>query len=181
MSDDTNAQGTPPPSGPSWTPPPPTPTPTPLTPDYQAPPPDATGGAPTPARTGPTINVSAPLVYGVVAVIGIVLGLFLKESPVDGAPSVNLWDQLSELWSIVAILAAVLALLPLFSSAINLSADTAWRVQAGGAAALVLWWVLFVLPNINVNVSFLATVGVAAAVLAAWTNPDNPYKADAST
>lgn len=169
MSDDTSPQGTPPPTGPSWTPPPPTP------------PLDATGGAPTPAKSGPTINLSAPLVYGIVAVIGIVLGLFLKESPADGAPSVSLWDQLSELWSIVAILAAVLALLPLLSSAINLSADTAWKIQAGGAAALMFWWVLFVLPNINFNVSFLATVGVAAAVLAAWTSPDNPYKAGAST
>jgi hypothetical protein len=40
----------------------------------------------------------------------------------------------------------------------------------------VFWWVLFVLPSISLNVAFLATLGVAAAVAAVWTSPDNPYR-----
>ena len=59
---------------------------------------------------------------------------------------------------------------------VNLGEQRAWRIAAGGAVALVVWWVLFILPNINLNVSFLATVGVAAAALAVWTSPGNPYQ-----
>jgi len=121
------------------------------------------------------VQVSAALIFGAIAVVGVVLGLFLKESVAEGAPGVSLWDQLSELWSIVAIVAAVATLLPALRSVLSLGEQLAWRFAAGGAAALVLWWVLFILPNINLNVSFLATVGVVAAVLAAWTSPGNPF------
>ena len=44
------------------------------------------------------------------------------------------------------------------------------------AVTFALMWVLFILPNIHLNVSFLATVGVAAAALAVWTSPGNPYQ-----
>ena len=175
MSDDTNAQG-PAPSGPSWTPPPPTPTPP---PGYQAPGPDATGGTPTAAKRGPNINVSAPMVFGVVAVVAIVLATFIKET------DISFWDQFGGLWSLFAIAAAVLTLLPALRTVVNLGADLAWKLAAGGATALVLWWVLFVLPRIGqpqvANLTFLATVGVAAGVLAVWTSPDNSLKSRTGT
>lgn len=183
MSDDTNAQGTPP-MGPSWTPPPSAGSapPPPAPPEYQSyqgggSTPDPTGGVPQPVKSGgPGVQVSPALVFGVVAIVGVVLGLFIKESPTDGAPGVNLWDELSELWSLVAIVAAVVTLLPAVRGVVNLGEQQAWKIAAGGAAALVLWWVLFILPTINYNVSFLATVGVAAGVVAVWTSQGNPYK-----
>lgn len=182
MSDDTNAQGTPPPStpsGPSWTPPPPTPTPpAPEYQNYQAPP-DATGGTPAPAKTGPSINASAPMVFGFVAVAAIVLATFIKET------EISFWDQFGGLWSLFAIAAAVLTLLPALRTVVNVGPELAWKLAAGGAAALVLWWVLFVLPNIGqpqvANLTFLATVGVAAGVLAVWTSPDNSLKSHADS
>lgn len=180
MSDDSNPQGRPQ----SWTPPPPgnstPPPPRPVQHDtaQQG---DPTGGSARRTSSGPNVNLSAPLVFGVVAIIGVVLGLFLKESPGGGAPSENLWDRLSELWSIVAIVAAVLSLLPALHNVVSLGAAQAWKIGAGAAALLVFWWVLFVLPLINLNVSFLATIGVAAAVLAVWTSEGNPSKADSPT
>ena len=36
----------------------------------------------------------------------------------------------------------------------------AWTIAAVGAGYLVFWWVLFVLPDISLNVAFLATLGV---------------------
>ncbi len=182
MSDDTNAQGTPPPSGSSWTPPPPTPTPP--APEFQGyqspgPAPDPTGATPAPTKSVASISLSAPLVCGVVAAVSIVLATFIKET------EINFWDTFGGLWSLFAIAAAVLTLLPSLHSAVGIKADVAWKVGAGGAAALVLWWVLFVLPNIGqsqvANLTFLATIGVTAGVLAAWTSSDNPYKADSST
>jgi len=180
MSDDTNTQGAAP-SGPSWTPPPPTPTPTSTsTPAaYHAPGPDATGGTPATAKRGPNINVSAPMVFGIVAVIAIVLATFIKET------GISFWDQFGGLWSLFAIAAAVLTLLPAVRTAVNVGADLAWKLAAGGATALVLWWVLFVLPSIGqpqvANLTFLATVGVAAGVLAVWTSPDNSLKSRTET
>lgn len=175
MSDDRNAQDTPPPSGPagpSWTPPPPTATPAPPTPDV-------TSSTPTPARSGPNINVSAPMVFGVIAVAAIVLATFLEET------EISFWDQFGGLWSLFAIAAALLTLLPALRTVVNLKADLAWTLALGGAAALVLWWVLFVLPNIGqpqvANLTFLATVGVAAGVLAVWTSPDNSLKSHADS
>ena len=99
---------------------------------------------------------------GVVAIAAIVVGLLVKESDGDGSPSVNLWDRTSApLWSIVAIVAAVATLLPALRSVVNLPAKLAWTIAAIGAAYLVFWWVLFVLPSISLNVAFLVTIGVA--------------------
>ena len=114
---------------------------------------------------------------GVVAVAAIVIGMFVKESDGAGAPSVNLWDRTSApLWSIVAIVAAAASLLPALHTALNIPVKLAWTIGAVGAAYLVFWWVLFVLPSISLNVAFLVTLGVAAAVAAVWTSPDNPYR-----
>jgi hypothetical protein len=185
MSDESNPHGTPTPAPPqgddgSWTPPPPSATPPPApTPPVPGQPPGPGGptGDATSVSTGPEIVLSPGLVFGLVAVVAIVLGLLLKESEGAGAPSVNLWDRTSApLWSIVAIVAAVATLLPALRSVVKVAAWLAWLIAAAGAGYLVFWWVLFVLPSISLNVAFLATLGVAAAVAAVWTSPDNPYR-----
>lgn len=176
MSDDSNAQG-----GPSWTPPPPgnpTPPPPPQQ-EYQAyqgaPSGDPTGGTPQPAaKSGPNINFSPEVVLGIVAVLGVVLGLLLKVEPKFGASATTtdgkfkLWDAMGWPWSILAIVAAVATLLPAFRSALNVSEKLASTITMVAAAALVFWWVLFVLPVISITTGFLATVGVAAGVGAVW-------------
>jgi hypothetical protein len=172
MSDDSASSAAPPPPPSSSPPPPPS--------DYQAPgyQGDPTGQVPAAApHSGINIDLSASLVFGLLAVVAIVIALFIEESPGEGIPSVNLWDQLSELWAIVAIVAAVATLIPGLRAMLNLDAKLAWTIGAAGAGYLVLWWVLFILPNINLNVSFLATLAVAAALAAVWTSAGNPYKA----
>jgi hypothetical protein len=125
------------------------------------------------------VTLTASLVLGLVAVAAVVIGLLIKESDGAGAPSVNLWDRTSApLWSIVAIVAAVATLLPALRGVLNVPARLAWTIAAVGAAFLVFWWVLFVLPSISLNVAFLATLGVAAAVAAVWTSSDNPYRSE---
>ena len=179
MSDDTNGQGTPP----SWTPPPPgnpTPPPPPQQ-EYQAIQggTDPTGGTPQPvAKSGPNVSLSPEIVLGVVAVLGVVLGLLLKVEPKFGASptsadgKVKLWDAMGWPWSILAIVAAVATLLPAFRSAINVSEKLASAIAMVAAAALIFWWVLFVLPVISLTTGFLATVGVAAGVGAVWLSRD---------
>ena len=53
-------------------------------------------------------------------------------------------------------------LLPALHTALNIPVKLAWTIGAVGAAYLVFWWVLFVLPSISLNVAFLVTLGVAA-------------------
>ena len=179
MSDDTNAQGTPP----SWTPPPagnPTPPPPPQQ-EYQAYQggSDPTGGTPQPAaKSGPNLNLSPEMVLGVVAVLGVVLGLLLKVQDkvgtgvADPEGKVKLWDTMGWTWTWLAILAAAATLLPVLRSALNISADLVRTITTVAAAALVFWWVLFILPVISLTTGFLATVGVAAGVGAVWLSRD---------
>jgi len=179
MSDDTTGQGTPP----SWTPPPPggsTPPPPPQH-EYQVVQsnPDPTGSTPQPAtKGGPNVNLSPEIVLGIVAVLGVVLGLVLKVEPKFGASpttsdgKVKLWDAMGWPWSILAIVAAVATLVPAVRGAINVSEKLASTITMVAAAALVFWWVLFVLPVISLSTGFLATVGVAAGVGAVWLSRD---------
>jgi hypothetical protein len=182
MADESNPHGTPNiPGERSWTPPPPPPT------QPASPPGDTTGGihgepdrrfdVTSGVARGATVTLTPGLVLGVVAVAAVVVGLFVKESDSAGAPSVNLWDRTSApLWSIVAIVAAAATLLPALHSAINVPARLAWTIGAVGAGYLVFWWVLFILPSISLNVAFLVTIGVAAAVAAVWSSADNPNR-----
>jgi hypothetical protein len=165
---DENIPSASPPAGdqPSWTPPPPGATPPP-------PPPDSTGGIPAPAAapakapgSGVTLDDPVGLVLGVVALAGVVLGLLIKSS--QGSLTGKLWDTMGWTWAILAIVAAATALLPALGPLFNLPTRTAWLVAAIGAGYLALWWVLFVLPYIQLNTGFLATVGVLAAVGAVW-------------
>lgn len=179
MSDESHPHGTPsPPPPPSTSPPPPTPAqPSADTTGGVVRGPDPTGEAASTPRKGATVTLTPGLVLGVVAIAAIVVGLLLKESDAAGTPSANLWDRTSApLWSIVAIVAAVATLLPALRTVVNVPATLAWTIASIGAGYLVFWWVLFILPEISLNVAFLVTIGVAAAVAAVWTSPDNPHR-----
>jgi len=52
-------------------------------------------------------------------------------------------------WGGLAIAGAVLTAAPALGHVFGLTAERAWQVAACGAAALVLFWVLFVLPSVD--------------------------------
>jgi hypothetical protein len=87
--------------------------------------------------------------------------------PEDGH---NAWHTVKA-WGGVALVAAALTFAPALGSAMRLTAYRAWQVAAGGAAGLGLYWVLFVLPDIEKNTSLATTVGVAAGIVVAWIAP----------
>ena len=94
-----------------------------------------------------------------VSVIAVVCGLSISE---DGHTA---WDSVHA-WGAVAILGALLTAAPAVGAAAGVSPQRAWQVAACGAGALVLFWVLFVLPAVGSNTSLATTVGVAAGVVA---------------
>jgi hypothetical protein len=114
---------------------------------------------------------SAIWTLGLVSIAAIALGLSLKE---DGH---NAWHSVHA-WGAVAVVGAVLTLTPALGHSMNLTRQRAWQVAACGAGALVLFWVLFVLPNVGSNTSLLTTVGVAAGIIAVWIAPGREQAAD---
>jgi hypothetical protein len=112
---------------------------------------------------------TAILALAAIAVLGIVLGLSLKE---NGSSA---WDNV-DAWGGLAIAGAVLVAAPVLGHVVGLTDARAWQVAACGAGALVLFWVLFVLPAVgsNPNTTLLATIGVIAGIVAAWIAPGRP-------
>ena len=82
----------------------------------------------------------------------------------------NAWHTVKA-WGGVALVAAALTFAPALGSALRLTAYRAWQVAAGGAGGLGLYWVLFVLPDIEKNTSLATTAGVAAGIVVAWIAP----------
>lgn len=161
MADDATTPATPPSPEPGgWHAPPASPAP--------PPPPDPTGAVPAARPAGPGFTLDSPLglALGLVAVAGVVLGLVLRST--QGNLTGKLWNTMGWAWAVLAIAAAATALLPALRGLVNLSAAAAGEIAAVGAGVLTLWWVLFVLPYIQLNTAFLATAGLLAAVGAAW-------------
>jgi hypothetical protein len=125
-----------------------------------------------PAGPGFTLESPLGLVLGLLAVAGTVLGLLLRST--QGALTGKLWDTMGWAWAVLAIVAAATSLLPALHGLVNLSAGAAWQIAAAGAGVLALWWVLFVLPYIQLNTAFLATAGLLAAVGAVWVARPQP-------
>jgi hypothetical protein len=94
----------------------------------------------------------------------LVAGVSIKEDGTNG------WEDFA-VWSGFAIVAAAATLAPSFTAQLNLTRERALPVATAGAVALSGFWILFVLPSITRNTSFLATLGCAAGALAAWTAP----------
>jgi hypothetical protein len=118
------------------------------------------GPAPAPKPKG----AGAIALLGLVALVGVILGLSIAENGHTAWDSVNAWGG-------VAIAGALAVLAPALGRTVGLGPLRAWQVAVCGAGALVLFWVLFVLPSVGSNTSLLLTIGVAAGVIAAWIAP----------
>jgi hypothetical protein len=77
----------------------------------------------------------------------------------------------SALWTVFALVCAVVQLAPLLRSAFGWSPVLAWRIGAAGVGGLLLFWVLLVLPSIGQNTSFALTLGTLSACAALWMAP----------
>lgn len=108
--------------------------------------------------------ISAIWVLGLVSIAGTVIGLSVNENGNNAWHAVNAWGGL-------AIAGAVLTLAPALASSLNLTPHRAWQVATCGAGALLLFWVLFVLPDVGTNTSLVVTIGAAAGIVAAWIAP----------
>lgn len=125
---------------------------------YGPPPGSAPRHAPTPK------GMSAVWTLGLISIAATVIGLTVKE---DGR---NAWDSVNA-WGGLAIAGAVLTLTPALARSFGMTPHRAWQAAACGAAALVLFWVLFVLPAAGSNTSLVVTIGAAAGIVAAWIAP----------
>ncbi|MBA3281718.1 MAG: hypothetical protein H0U29_05760, partial [Acidimicrobiia bacterium] len=113
------------------------------------------------------VRVSATVVWSLISIVSLALAVSLEEDGDNG------WGRIG-VWAGFALAAAVITLAPALRSQLNLSGERAWQVAVAGGVGLAGFWVLFVLPSISQNVSFLATVGCAAGGLAAWLAPGRP-------
>jgi hypothetical protein len=121
-------------------------------------------GPPKPQREPMPKVVSAIWILGLISVAAVVVGLSVSE---DGA---NAWKSVHA-WGGLAIVGALLTLAPALTRSSNVTAHRAGQIAACGAGALLLFWVLFVLPAAGTNTSLVVTIGVAAGVIAAWIAP----------
>lgn len=87
----------------------------------------------------------------------------------------SLWDVVPT-WSTFATIAALLALAPSVAALAGRreSARTAWRVGAGGLAALAVFWVLIALPLVASDRGFWLTIALAASGAAVVLAPGRP-------
>jgi hypothetical protein len=127
-----------------------------------------TGGYPTaPAPTEVAKDNAGSWVWlALVALVLLILGLSIPEDDVVG------WEVGT--WAAFATACCLALFVPLFGAAVNLSRERAWRVAAGGAVGLFVFWLLIVVPQIADNTSFLVTASTAAAAGAAWLAPGRP-------
>ena len=116
---------------------------------------------------GGGVKVGAPTLLSIISIAAIALAVSLEE---DGR---NGWEDIG-VWAGFAIVAAVATLAPSLRSNLSLETSRAWQIGVAGAIGLAAFWVLFILPSIQQNVSFLATVGVVAGGLAVWLAPGRP-------
>ncbi|MGY2080606.1 hypothetical protein [Modestobacter sp. SYSU DS0657] len=120
-------------------------------------------------RAGGDRTVLGALGLGVLGFVLLELGLALDF----GTESV--WE-VTPTWSAFATVAALVALVPGLRrlAGDRLGARTAWRVGAGGAAGLAVFWVLVALPLVASDRGFLLTAALAAAAGAVWLAPGRP-------
>lgn len=132
-------------------------------------PPPGYGPPPGFAHPAPTsgVKVGGAVMWSLLSIAAIALAVSLEEDGQNGWESIGVWAGF-------AIVAAVATLVPAVRSNLNIDATRAWQISVAGAVGLASFWVLFVLPVIERNVSFLATLGVVAGGLAAWLAPGRP-------
>ena len=128
------------------------------------------GPPPKPAKPPVPKVISAIWTLGLISLAGTIIGLSVKENGANAWQAVHAWGGL-------AIAGALLTLAPALAGSMNLTPQRAWQVAACGAGALLLFWVLFVLPAVGSNTSLVVTIGAAAGVVAAWIAPGREAEA----
>jgi hypothetical protein len=113
--------------------------------------------------TAPTL----PAVTAFGAVILVVLGLSI---PFDAS---NAWVTHTA-WAIFAVVAAALVTVPVVLRGSGRPARDLWMFGAVGAASVVAYWLLLVLPNVGSNQGFVLTLASAAAGVSIWASPARP-------
>lgn len=124
-------------------------------------------GYPQSAATSSGVKLAGGVWWSLASIAAIALAVSLFEDGDNG------WGRIG-VWAGFAIAAAVVTLAPVLGDQLNLPRERAWQLAVAGGVGLAAYWVLFVLPSISQNVSFLATIGCAAGVLAAWLAPGRP-------
>ncbi|HEY0696574.1 MAG TPA: hypothetical protein VGD43_02055 [Micromonospora sp.] len=81
-----------------------------------------------------------------------------------------LWAEATA-WAIFAALASVVQLAPALGRNTSRPPERTWTIAAAATAALLVYWVLIVLPGVGSTVGFVLTLGVAAAVVGCWLSP----------
>lgn len=131
-------------------------------------PPPPSGAPATPPSPGKSpVSLGGTAWFGLAAVVAVAVAVSVKEDGTNG------WSRFG-VWAGFAIACAVLTLAPVVRAQFGLSGATAWRLATAGGVGLGVYWVLFVLPWIEQNIGFLATIGCAAGIYAAWTAPGRP-------
>jgi hypothetical protein len=103
--------------------------------------------------------------------LGVLALVLLEIGLVREFGNQSLWDVVPT-WSTFATAAVLLVLVPAVAGLTGkLSHRTAWRVGAGGLAALVVAWVLVALPLAASDRGFWLTTAVLAAGAALWLAP----------
>jgi hypothetical protein len=103
--------------------------------------------------------------------LGVLALVLLEIGLVREFGNQSLWDVVPT-WSTFATVAVLLVLVPAVAGLTGkLSPRTAWRVGAGGLAALVVAWVLVALPLAASDRGFWLTTAVLAAGAALWLAP----------
>ncbi len=123
-------------------------------------------GTPPRPAVGRTVLLAGVLQAAALVLIPLGAALPFGDSFADKA----LWATTTT-WAVFAFLAAVVQLAPLAARLQQRPADGAWRVGAVGVAALVVFWVLIVLPGISSGQNFVLTMGTFAAALGLWLSP----------
>jgi len=129
------------------------------------PPPGVPPGPPPPPT--PTGQISGTTWLGFAAVVALAVAVSLEEDGDNG------WGRIG-VWAAFAIAAALATLAPAVREPLRLTPARAAQVAVAGGIGLAAFWVLFVLPVIERNVSFLATLGCVAGCWAAWRAPGRP-------
>lgn len=122
---------------------------------------------PSPATSVAKVSLGGTAWFSLAAVALLAVAVSVKEDGDNG------WGRFG-VWAGFAIACAAVTLAPAVRERLGLSAASAWRVATAGGIGLAVYWVLFVLPWIEQNVSFLATLGCAAGAYAAWMAPGRP-------
>lgn len=92
----------------------------------------------------------------IAAVVLVALGLSIPFDNTCGWASATAW-------SVFAMLAAIVQLLPAFAGAFGWTRARAWLISAVGTGSLLVFWLLIALPGIAGNDGFCLTVAAAAA------------------